>query len=67
MGEEVNSYPYWIEFLDELMCYSNSDNNLECSVWITLTSTEYIAIMQGISIIKFTISHQIQYLVGKTY
>ena len=52
MGEEVDkicidaapcfymNHPYWVEFLDELMCYSNSDNNLERSLFIALTSTE---------------------------
>ena len=49
------------------MCYGNSDNNLERSLWFALTSTEYIAITQGMSIIKVTIGDQLQCLAGKTY
>ena len=50
------NHPYWVEFLDELICYGDTDNKLELSLWIALTSTEYIAVTRGMSIIKFAIS-----------
>ena len=49
------------------MCYGNSGNNLEHSLWIALASTEYIALTRGMSIIKFAISNQLRYLAGKTH
>ena len=59
------NHPYWVEFLDELICYGDTDNKLELSLWIALTSTEYIAVTRGMSIIKFAISDQLRYLAGK--
>ena len=56
------NHPYWIEFLDKLICYGKIENKLERSLWIALTSIEYITVTHAISIVKFAISDQLQYL-----
>ena len=53
------NYPCWVEFLDKLICYGDSDNKLECSLWVALTSAECVAVTRGMSIVKFTISDQL--------
>ena len=53
------NYPYWIEFLDKLICYRQTENKLEYSLFVVLSSIEHIAVIRALSIVKFVIGDQL--------
>ena len=61
------NHPYWVEFLDELMCYGETENKLEQSLFVALSSTDHIAVTLAIGIMKFAISDQLRHLEACTH
>ena len=55
---------YYIEYLACTLCYGDKDNSLEESLFVILSSTEFIAVTRVMCILMVAVSQLMRYLVG---
>ena len=57
---------YWVKFLIELLSNKETDNKLEESLCISLTSIEMVVYARGMSILYVSITNSLLYLSGNS-
>ena len=61
------NHSYWIDFSYDFICYSKVENISEKSIFVALSSSEFIAVARSMSMLKYSISDKLRYLVENTH